>query len=166
MYETPSIDNNVFSVAFLLIGELRYHKNLIVSKFFYLEKNHPIREWSCWTVDVNHQLVKSLAGSWATPDVSAWKWWDQWWSDHSVKQSTWINRGYYLWCYQPLILNSWGILDLKPICKPSPSESEVFCVWGVLPSLKLTSHLKKEGWKTTFLLGRPDFQELCQFQGT
>ena len=27
-----------------------------------------------------------------------------------------------------------------------------------LPSLKLTWHLKNDGWKTTFLLGRPIFR--------
>ena len=35
-----------------------------------------------------------------------------------------------------------------------------------VPSLKLTfSHLKMDGWNTSFLLGWPIFPGLCQFQG-
>ena len=37
--------------------------------------------------------------------------------------------------------------------------------YNVLPSLKLTWHLKMDGWKTSFLLGWPIFWGLCLISG-
>ena len=69
-------------------------------------------------------------------------------------------KHHYMWI--------WKLFDATPHCRQPPKKTRPKSILSLsnsqLPSLKLTCHLKMDGWNTSFLLGWPIFKGYVSFR--
>ena len=91
----------------------------------------------------------------------------------SQVMSQWIKHCYSIGVFDSLALQRQGRLGKTPRLGPRGQFSEArsfhsfnenVALHIMLPSLKLTYHLKIDGWKTTFVWGRPIFRGYVCFR--
>ena len=84
-------------------------------------------------------------------------------SEH-VQGSCWYQ---YLECSKPKLLRCCILLFTVyqwPVYQNIPRRNHYNVFKFILPSLKLTLHLKTDGWNTSFLLGNPIFRFYVSFR--